>query len=608
MSDIGIAVKVKAGLVTTIANSVYSSALMKVREAMSNSIDSKATRCSFFLKRESIEDDTEKIILSLLDNGKGISEGRFFEIFSSIGYGLERTDQGAYSYFGLGLMSIFKLGHKVIILSKSEEDGITKKVEIDSYQFFHKENEDKDISELAQYVTYSLSSPAERDKLSPLPQDSFVAVINGDDTSFTEIIIDGVYPEDYSEIISGGFEEEVRKHAPLPFKEDDPFFDYLKPEDKVTVTELLSNADYFPTISYFYGIQEKDNLKQLYKYFPTFAIGQKKLELYKNGIFDGYAMYVLHSISDLQPQEDNKDSGLWIRNKNFLVKPSDLLMYQGAKRIIHEPLASWIFAEISHQNMKEFLEVTRGQFVVKSEEFKQFRRSVESEISPLNARLRKIYDYGVQRVKLISDPFEAIGSGGDDDPFAKAQRKLFSLVKGDSREAVVAEIVGTLAQISSPELEAAPDVVDKIREKQDDILLEDSDDAYIYIDPANQSLNPLILFDVVTNRTRISIPPTVFNTRHVTFVGDQYDVHFVDGKGIESGISFNRETRRIYVNIFSTEIKNYSISFLDMLLIVEYGYKTSETPLEMRTTILKLLGGDFKKITEIYTNLSDNID
>lgn len=399
MSDGEIKVRVKAGPVTTIANSVYSSTLMKIREALSNSYDNKADRSSFFLKN-----DDQVMRLSILDNGDGISKKRFFEIFTSIGCGLEKTQEDAFSYFGLGLMSIFKLGKQVTIISKTLGDGI-KKVVVDSYQFFHEDNQNKDISELEEFISISNSSCEERNEVSPLSEEAFIAVLDSNLEKFTEIIVDDLYPEDVTEITSPGFVDEVRKIAPLPVSEDDVFFDYVKDDDKEAILELLSNEEYFPTITYFFGIQEEDKIDQLYKYFPCFSIGNNKLELYKCDVYDDYAMYVLYSIGDLQPNDDIKESGFWIRNKNFLVKGPDLLMYPGANRIIHKPLAPWIFAEISHENMNQFLEVTRNQFVIRSAGFKDFRRSIEAQLSPLNSRLRKIYDYGVERIKLISEPF-----------------------------------------------------------------------------------------------------------------------------------------------------------------------------------------------------------
>jgi hypothetical protein len=273
-------INVKAGLVTTIANSVYSSALMKIRESLSNSIDSGASVCLFFLKSKD-----KGYAISIVDNGAGITTDRFGEIFKSIGYGLERTQVNTYSYFGLGLMSIFKLGKEVHIISKSK-DGEIKKVRIESSNFFAEENENRSIQELQGFVTYSKSSMEEREEISCLSDESLFKIIGTSPNSFTEIVISDVYPEDVQEITSTGFVDEIRKFAPLKVNPSDQFFDNLDACDKAEVVELLSNDVYFPTIDYYFGTEYEDQIISLTKYFPNFDLGGKKFQKYICKVID----------------------------------------------------------------------------------------------------------------------------------------------------------------------------------------------------------------------------------------------------------------------------------------------------------------------------------
>ncbi|HBG34436.1 MAG TPA: hypothetical protein DDX01_03640, partial [Holosporales bacterium] len=297
-----IKVNVKAGLVTTIANSVYSSALMKVRESISNSIDSKATRCLFFFKV--CDENGENISkLSLLDNGHGITTDRFVEIFESIGCGLERLDANAYSYFGLGLMSIFKLGKKVSIVSKSE-DGEIKKVFIDSYNFFHKDNENKNIEELQEYISFEETDLVERNIISPLSDESFTTWFDGNPSTFTEIIVEELYPDDITELTSASFKDELRKIVPLKPRVDDPFFSHFTEVDQASVVALLDNDTFFPTIDYFHGLQDDETIVRLTKYFPIFNLHGKKFDLYKCEVTTDFAYYVVYSTKDLQPDSD----------------------------------------------------------------------------------------------------------------------------------------------------------------------------------------------------------------------------------------------------------------------------------------------------------------
>ena len=76
-------VEVKAGILNTIAKSIYSDFRIKTREAVSNSLDNKAS--SFILSV-----DSNNSIISFFDDGTGISQAFFQEIFTSIGYGTTR--------------------------------------------------------------------------------------------------------------------------------------------------------------------------------------------------------------------------------------------------------------------------------------------------------------------------------------------------------------------------------------------------------------------------------------------------------------------------------------------------------------------------------------
>jgi hypothetical protein len=259
--------------------------------------------------------------------------------------------------------------------------------------------------------------------------------------------------------------------------------------------------------------------------------------------------------------------------------------------------------------MKGFLEVTRNEFVTKSKSFKAFRAKVEAEIQPLNQRLRDIYDYGVHRVEEITGPFVSIGKGDDSDPFHKAQKKLHTLVEGNIAE-TRAQILGTLGQIRSLKLEETPTIIDKIKSFGETITLEENEKSFIYIDPKNKSSVAQITYDVHSDRSNVSIPPSIFDPKPITFIGDKYIVYFVDGNEIDSGISINTETGKIFVNIFSVSLKNYSISFIDMLLTVEYAHKISSGKDQMRENILLILGADYSKKSEleVYTCLETEID
>src|SRR5271169_2265578 len=83
---------VTAGILTTIARSIYSDTVMKIREAVSNSADNKALKFVFSLRKEGRNGPYS---LSLFDNGYGMTEARIEQVLQSIGYGLHRDDPRA---------------------------------------------------------------------------------------------------------------------------------------------------------------------------------------------------------------------------------------------------------------------------------------------------------------------------------------------------------------------------------------------------------------------------------------------------------------------------------------------------------------------------------
>lgn len=255
-------IDVKAGILSTVANSVYSSTSMKIREAISNSLDNHADKCILFFGNKDVKGQ-QVPYLSLFDNGNGISEGRFREVLTSIGYGLSRADENAYSHFGLGLMSIFKLGKKVTIITKPKGlKGLVQLV-VESSTLFSEETEGKSLSLIEKLFKLTSGHNINiRDSLSILSKKTLSKHI-GNYNSFTEIIIEGVYEEDIEEILTPQFENNLRKYIPLEPNPDDQFFKNLVPADKNKIFDLYSNKSLFPTVEYFFGVGRETDIKPL---------------------------------------------------------------------------------------------------------------------------------------------------------------------------------------------------------------------------------------------------------------------------------------------------------------------------------------------------------
>src|SRR4030042_6233958 len=159
-TELNIDVDVKIKMLHTIAKAIYATPVGKIREAVANAVDNAATWVLI------VADRTTKS-LCIYDNGDGISKSQFEDIFKSIGYGLSSDDpEKKLSYFGLGFMSIFRLGNKVRIFTRPKDDPNIIAVDIDAKEIFSEENQKKSIKELRNYITFG--NPNER-KISPAP-------------------------------------------------------------------------------------------------------------------------------------------------------------------------------------------------------------------------------------------------------------------------------------------------------------------------------------------------------------------------------------------------------------------------------------------------------
>ncbi len=333
---------VKVGILHTIAEAIYSTRGGKIREAVANARDNEASWIII------IVDQTMRS-LHLFDNGTGISEKRFHEIFKSIGYGLLRNaDDKKLSYFGLGLMSIFQLGKKVKMFSRPCGEKQIYKLEVDTASIFSEGNEDNSISSLKTFISLHESDESEMSSASTtllsqsLKENPFKHNLN----SFTEIIIEDIRLEDMEAICDDDFVKELRKILPLRPEKDEPFLKRLTGEKAKDVKKIMQNEEFCKTIDVYFGIEEDNTLEQLWKYFPAF---RADLTFPDDNIYVGesqsknFAYYIMHSVAvDLhRSHEVERESGFWVRNQNFLVKSADFLERPGPGRKlkpISEPL------------------------------------------------------------------------------------------------------------------------------------------------------------------------------------------------------------------------------------------------------------------------------
>ncbi len=595
-------VQMRVQILNTIARSIYSDSRVKIREAVANSMDNEATWFILYADRPSRT-------ISLMDNGIGITRRRFDWILQNIGYGMGKKERYSNSYFGLGLMSILELGKKAIIITRSKEEGEIIRVEVPSEEIFSEQMESEPISAIGNLIKFYMDNDlSERESVSILSGEEIGNLFGNFPAHFTEIILGDIEENEFNKIISQEYEIDLRKILPLKVQENEPFFKSIKdPVALKWILDKLSDREYCPTINVYTGISDgAKELAQIWKYYPDF---RSDLEIGKTDI--GYAvreqgdkkfaLYYLYSIDDLQVQErakKNRETGLWIRNKNFLVKEADYLDSPSSRkdRIIDLPLRNWLFGEIFHQGMTDFLVVTRNEYNWESPDFQKFLKEIHEILAGLNKVLRNAWKYSLGVTESIIKPFIQIKE--DNNPFSRCDSTLSEMGVLDSKEKAK-EILKKFEDKRRPELESEDKRIDLLIEKRkEEIILADDQQVKVIIDP---KIVPGTKYsrqrELESNRIIIRISPEIFYPNEVIFLGEKFEVYYVAGEEDLPGISVDRGNHKIFVNPFNQEVSKYNVSFVEICIATEVAYIYSKTKEEMKSFLLRLLG---VKLTKEY--------
>lgn len=628
-SDLNIPVDVKVGLLHTIAKAIYATPVGKVREAVANARDNKATWTVIIADRVTNS-------LCIYDNGHGIKQERFQEIFKSIGYGLLSADpQTKLSYFGLGLMSIFQLGDKISLFTKPPDEGKILLLKVDTKSIFDEENKGNSISELRNYITLHNIDKKVRSTISvPLVDDFLEKKLGGIPKSFTEIVIEEVKNEDLNAICDPGFVDELRKVLPLRVEPDEPFMKRFTESKGKEIKLLFENVIFCPIIDVYFGIRGSENeeiesgennqvskeeeIKQLWKYFPRFRSDLQfpdaniRLNVPSNGDF---AYYFVHSIAqDLhRHREDTRENGFWIRNQNFLVKGADFLERPGpGRRIISPPLRHWIFGEIFHKNMNKILTVSRNEFLFDEKAFQEFRDEIVEIARPLDNILRTIWEQKNKIEATVIEPFSMIAEPGG--TLEKTEQRLRHLLSDDGHEIEEKDfrekVFLRLNEKRNKEIEREEARIDRIISKDGEpILLGEEKNVLVRMDPKLDDIgqNYKVTWDTNQNRVVVSISPNLFEPKRVLFLGETFTLVYVAMTESDPGVSVDVESKIIYVNPFNKELSHYSVSILDVLIALEVADALSETQDELKRNFLSLLGARPTGVYEYVTPLGDDL-
>jgi uncharacterized Zn ribbon protein len=577
--------------------------------------------------------------ICLFDNGTGITKETIISILKNIGYGVQKNEKFSNSYFGLGLMSILELGKSAIILSKTDGNDDLLKLEIDTATIYSEKMGNEPLSSINKYFVIKSIGASEREKYSYLDSDTILGKF--DDSfpgSFTEIILKDIDETLFNTIISEEFEKELSKILPLKIAEYTPFLNYIKDDGSFSEWIMkLCNADdkkYCPTIEVFNGIDEEKELTQLYKYFPKF---QNDLEFGKADIvYDkieygegkSFAFYYLCSTEDIEDgsskkdekdgydkKDESKETGFWVRNRNFLVKRNDYFNKPGSgKKIIDQPLKKWLFGEIFHSNMTDSLIVTRDEYVWESKTFEEFYNCIKELLSEINKKLRDAWKISKDVTDNFVIPFSNVGT--DKDPFQKTQKLLENagIIKKDNLSEDIQTVFQKLSLLRKPEIEnEEKSIINLLSQSKGEILLYEGDEVKVIIDDKIKKEKGFIKQrEVANNIITVRISPEIFSNKEVTFLGHKFTVCFVGAIDSEAGISFNYDDKKIYINPFNKDLLKYSITLIDIYIAIELADSISHDKSEMKVIFLSLVSSKLNKYEDgtkddIFTALRDEL-
>ena len=622
--EVKLQVDVKVGILHTIADAIYPTPAGKIREAVANAQDNRASWIVIYADRTAGT-------LSLFDNGSGITSERFKLIFKSIGLGLLDKVDGKLSYFGLGLMSVFRLGQRVRIFTRPTREDDILLVNVKTDAIFDPANKEKSISFLDACVSPVKAVTTIDRASSPAPVLNDVLreePFNGVPDGFTEFVIEGVSSSDLETICSQDFEMELRKLLPLRPEKDEPFlrrFPSKRTRDRVI--QVIEDGELCPVIDVFFGVEGEREIHQLWKYFPLF---RADLTFADDNVLTGtapsgdFSYYVVHTIAedfykrgedrngDDRCSEDERETGFWVRNRNYLVKGAHFLEKPGpGARIIQQPLRNWVFGEVFHKDMNTFLTVARNDYLYEKPEFVDFREKVKSLVKDLNDQLRDLAQKSEALKKSLVTPFKEFASSSSRGTLKQAEQKLRRLMSpGLSDVQFQKEALGRLAEVRHPDIERDRARIDTLLERaKAPFTLAEDENAIVKVDPGikNEVQDYRLDWDSTHKRIEVTLSPQLFEPQRAVFLGKTFEVFFVTCGAKEAPISFDVENQKIYVNPFNEAVTEYSVSLLDVYTVMEIADAISPDKATLKKNFLALLGPPKMEVAKYIVPLGEDL-
>lgn len=553
--------KVTMGVLHTIANSIYSSPRLKIKEAVTNSMDNNAKKFVFYY-----DNILHRIVF--FDDGDGIDFNDINNIFSTIGYSDFRADKNKHSYFGLGLISVLAFGEQVHILSQKQNKQFY--CTIDSKSIFDRENMHKDIVILKDYIEFH-DTEAELSLLNIIEKDKF---LNDTTSNFTMMIIEDVYKNYWDYLNEDKMIMDLRCYLPLKTHSDEPFLSQIVDCDKKKkIKEILGigcASKWSPSIDFFLKRDEKEDYKQLYKFYPkmdNLFFDESSITV-KEG--NDWAIYILHQYNELfdENNEPGMDfTGLWLRNRNVLVQKNYYFEY-GKHKYLHKPLKKWIYGEVFHNDMEKFLVVTRDELLFENEDCINFIEEVGKNLKDLNEPLRRVYTHSKQVEKSIVKPLL-------DFSLKDVENKL--KVMGYITKDNIFRILENISNNNSELKQENDKYIENILSRSDtDILLYTSDKDRVNIvltknitkDKDSKLIKGINGKDIVEIRVNSNL---FLKKEPIEFFGDKYQVKFTINDANKT-FYIDQVDKCIFLNMANDVLVNYNLTVVDILFAFEISY------------------------------------
>lgn len=209
--------KATAGVYSEVMNQIYDSFDKRIREAISNASDAKATKVTISVF---LGNDTKMIIR---DNGYGMTPEEIVNKLVSMGGGDKYNDEESIGRIGIGALSIFAIGNEITINTRRKGE---KNVTIAELDFSELQRASKHSVPLDQIVLGNIKG--ER------------TATEQDEDHFTEIVISELH-RNVVDIFSDEQKtkeliETLERILPVPYRNDDPIFGKLPSEIRNRLT------------------------------------------------------------------------------------------------------------------------------------------------------------------------------------------------------------------------------------------------------------------------------------------------------------------------------------------------------------------------------------